>query len=50
MASDEDPVTSVRTRSELLGRAADEGLLVAASHLPHAGRVERTADGFRLVP
>ena len=49
MAFDEDQETVVRTRRELLGRAADEGLTVTASHLREAGRVERTAEGFRLV-
>ena len=37
-----------RTRRELLGRAADEGLLVAAPHLPFAATVERAGHGFHL--
>jgi glyoxylase-like metal-dependent hydrolase (beta-lactamase superfamily II) len=49
MAFDEDPDANVRTRVELLGRAADEGLLVAASHIWSPGRVERAGDAFRLV-
>jgi glyoxylase-like metal-dependent hydrolase (beta-lactamase superfamily II) len=49
MAFDEDPDANVRTRRELLGRAADEGLVVAASHLPQAGHVERAGSAFRLV-
>lgn len=49
MAFDEDPDANVRTRVELLGRAADEGLVVAASHLWNSGRVERAGDAFRLV-
>ena len=49
MAFDEDPDANVRTRIGLLGRAADEGLTVTASHVPFAARVERTAGGFRLV-
>jgi hypothetical protein len=49
MAFDEDKEAVTRTRRELLGRAVDAGLTVAASHLGAAARVERTADGFRLV-
>jgi glyoxylase-like metal-dependent hydrolase (beta-lactamase superfamily II) len=49
MRFDEDPDANVRTRRELLGRAAEEGLVVTASHLRVAGRVERSNGGFRLV-
>ena len=49
MQFDADPLVAVETRRRLLGRAADEQLIVAASHLPGPARVERAGDGFRLV-
>ena len=49
MTFDEDPAQSAATRRELLGRAADEGLLVAASHVRAAGTVERAGGGFRFT-
>ena len=48
MTFDEDPAQSEATRRELLGRAADEGLLVTASHVRAAGTVERAGGGFRF--
>jgi hypothetical protein len=33
----------------LLGRAADEDILVGASHLWHPGRVVRERDAFRFM-
>ena len=43
---------TVATRRRLLGRAADEGLPVFASHLPFPGlgRVARSGSGFRFTP
>ncbi len=49
MEFDADPLVTVETRQRLLGRAADEELIVAASHLQGPARVERAGDGFRLV-
>jgi glyoxylase-like metal-dependent hydrolase (beta-lactamase superfamily II) len=49
MQFDADPLVAVETRRQLLGRAADEDLLVVASHLPGPARVERAGDGFRFV-
>jgi glyoxylase-like metal-dependent hydrolase (beta-lactamase superfamily II) len=48
MRFDADQALTLDTRMRLLGRAADEWLVVAASHLPEPTRVERAADGFRL--
>lgn len=50
MEFDEDPAVTVETRLRLLGRAADEGLMVVAAHLVGRARVERAGEGFRLVP
>jgi glyoxylase-like metal-dependent hydrolase (beta-lactamase superfamily II) len=47
--TDVDPPRSALTRRELLGRAADERLLVCAPHLDGVGRVERAGDAFRLA-
>lgn len=38
--------TNALTRTRLLARAADEGLLLAGSHLPVEGLVRRAAGGF----
>jgi glyoxylase-like metal-dependent hydrolase (beta-lactamase superfamily II) len=45
-AADMDPAASEATRRSLLARAADEGLVVAGSHLPAQLRVRRDAGGF----
>jgi glyoxylase-like metal-dependent hydrolase (beta-lactamase superfamily II) len=50
MAIEPRPADVVATRHALLGRAADEGLIVAASHIDEAGLVERAGDGFRFRP
>lgn len=50
MSFDEDPPLAVQTRIRLLRRAADQGLVLAASHLRIAGHVRRTADGFHMRP
>jgi glyoxylase-like metal-dependent hydrolase (beta-lactamase superfamily II) len=47
--TDVDPPRSAATRSELLGRAADERLLVCAPHLDGVARVERAGGAFRLA-
>jgi glyoxylase-like metal-dependent hydrolase (beta-lactamase superfamily II) len=49
MQFDADPLVAVETRRQLLGRAADADLVVAASHLRGVTRVERAGDAFRLV-
>jgi glyoxylase-like metal-dependent hydrolase (beta-lactamase superfamily II) len=50
--SDADPALAVRTRRDLLAKAAEEGLLVAGMHIEFPGfaRVVRDGTGFRLVP
>ena len=48
MAVEPSPDEVVATRRSLLDRAAAEGLIVAASHIDHAGLVERAGDGFRF--
>ena len=49
MTFDEDPAQSEATRRALLGRAADEGLLVISSHVRAAGTVERAGRDFRFT-
>jgi glyoxylase-like metal-dependent hydrolase (beta-lactamase superfamily II) len=46
---DNDPNEVETTRRRLLARAADEHLLVGASHLAHPGRVARDGDAFRFT-
>ncbi len=50
MAAEPDPAQVVETRRSFLGRAADEGAVVAAAHIPGPGLVERDGDVFRLQP
>jgi glyoxylase-like metal-dependent hydrolase (beta-lactamase superfamily II) len=50
MAFDRDPERNVRTRAALLGRAADEELVVAAAHIPQPGRIEHGDSGLRFAP
>ena len=50
MAVEPSPADVVATRHALLGRAAAEGLIVAASHIDDAGLVERAGEGFRFRP
>lgn len=49
---DADPQAAAETRRRLLQRAADEGLLVLATHFafPGLGYVSVDGDGFRFVP
>jgi glyoxylase-like metal-dependent hydrolase (beta-lactamase superfamily II) len=47
--ADADPDSVVRTRGRLLGLAADENLLVAASHFWQPGRVARQGRAFRFL-
>jgi glyoxylase-like metal-dependent hydrolase (beta-lactamase superfamily II) len=49
---DNDPATAIRTRRDLLGRAADEGLLTLIFHFPYPGlgRVRRVGDTFDWTP
>jgi glyoxylase-like metal-dependent hydrolase (beta-lactamase superfamily II) len=47
-AADMDAAMNGRTRRALFGRAADQALVVAGSHLPVVGRVVRIEDAFRL--
>jgi glyoxylase-like metal-dependent hydrolase (beta-lactamase superfamily II) len=49
-AADMDPRRNEATRRALLGRAADDRLVLAASHLPERGRVRRRGDGFAFEP
>jgi glyoxylase-like metal-dependent hydrolase (beta-lactamase superfamily II) len=41
---------NAETRVALLGRAADDGLILAGSHLPVEGHVRRADGGFALEP
>ncbi len=52
VAYDHDPDLAQATRHKFYDMAASEKLLVAGYHFafPSAGHVERTADGYRLVP
>jgi glyoxylase-like metal-dependent hydrolase (beta-lactamase superfamily II) len=49
-AADMDPVQNERSRRELLRRAADDGLLLAGTHMLTLGAVERRAHGFEMTP
>ena len=49
-AIETDLESMVETRERLFATAADERLLVAASHLWRSGRVSRTDAGFRFQP
>lgn len=49
-AADMDPRRNEATRRALLGRAADDRWLLAASHLPEMGRVRRRGDGYTFTP
>ena len=48
---DDDPAQAVRSRSEMLRRAADEGLGLIGFHLPFpgVGRVLRAGAGFQFI-
>jgi glyoxylase-like metal-dependent hydrolase (beta-lactamase superfamily II) len=48
-AADMDPVANEATRRALFARAADDRLVLAASHLPVAGTVERDGDAFAFA-
>jgi glyoxylase-like metal-dependent hydrolase (beta-lactamase superfamily II) len=50
--SDADAALAVRTRKDLLAKAADQSLLVAGMHIEFPGfaRVVREGIGYRLVP
>jgi glyoxylase-like metal-dependent hydrolase (beta-lactamase superfamily II) len=48
-AADMDGPTNEATRRTLLARAADEGMTLAASHLPVAGTVERRDGAFAIA-
>jgi glyoxylase-like metal-dependent hydrolase (beta-lactamase superfamily II) len=50
--SDADDALAVRTRKDMLAKAADENLLVAGMHIEFPGfaRVVRDGAGYRLVP
>jgi glyoxylase-like metal-dependent hydrolase (beta-lactamase superfamily II) len=47
---DHDPRQVAETRERLLGRAADENLLVAAAHVWQPGRVSRIGGAYRFLP
>ncbi|MGZ8571035.1 MAG: hypothetical protein ACXWW5_02285 [Actinomycetota bacterium] len=49
-AADMDPRRNEATRRALLSRAADDRLVLAASHLPERGRVQRRENGFAFEP
>jgi glyoxylase-like metal-dependent hydrolase (beta-lactamase superfamily II) len=44
---DSDVELALRTRTDLLGRMADRGVIVTASHIEAPGRIELTAEGLR---
>jgi glyoxylase-like metal-dependent hydrolase (beta-lactamase superfamily II) len=48
-AADMDAATNEATRRTLLARAADERLVLAGSHLPVAGLIERDGGAFTLT-
>jgi glyoxylase-like metal-dependent hydrolase (beta-lactamase superfamily II) len=48
--TESDRLEAPRTRRAILGRAAREGAVVHAFHLPTLGRVEASGDAFRFVP
>ncbi len=48
-AADMEPEESETTRRLLLAKAADERLVLAGSHLPVSGTVERHGEGFGLT-
>ncbi len=50
--SDADAALAVRTRKDMLAKAADENLLVSGMHIEFPGfaRVVREGTGYRLVP
>lgn len=52
MSLDCDGPMAARTRTRLLGRMADESLLMAGYHMPFPaiGRIERSGDAFCYVP
>ena len=52
VAYDHDPDLAAATRHRFYDMAASERMLVAGYHFafPSAGHVEKTADGYRLVP
>ncbi len=47
---DIDPALAIRTRQEMLARAAREGWMVAGAHVPGYGVIESTGEGYRVVP
>lgn len=51
-ALDGMPDIAIQTRHEVLGRAADEGLVIAGAHLtaPGMGRVQRLRDAYEFQP
>lgn len=51
-ALDGIPDLAKATRRDVLGRAADEGMVIAGAHLtkPGLGRVRRTGDAFEFLP
>lgn len=51
-ALDGIPEMAVQTRHQVLGRAADEGLVIAGSHLtaPGLGRVNRAGEAYEYQP
>jgi glyoxylase-like metal-dependent hydrolase (beta-lactamase superfamily II) len=52
MIYDVDAERAARTRSDMLGRLAREGTMVAGAHLPASGlgRIEPADQGYRFVP
>ncbi|PRY20417.1 glyoxylase-like metal-dependent hydrolase (beta-lactamase superfamily II) [Aliiruegeria haliotis] len=51
-ALDGIPEVAIQTRHQVLGRAADKGLVIAGSHLtaPGLGRVKRAGDAYEFQP
>jgi glyoxylase-like metal-dependent hydrolase (beta-lactamase superfamily II) len=48
-SADMDPPESERTRRALLGRTADDRLLLAGTHMLEVGTIERTDGGFAMI-
>jgi glyoxylase-like metal-dependent hydrolase (beta-lactamase superfamily II) len=47
---DTDPAAALRTRRALLEQVAQEGWVIAGSHVTGFGRVQRTGKAFRFTP
>ncbi|EHL99099.1 metallo-beta-lactamase domain protein [Acetobacteraceae bacterium AT-5844] len=50
LAYDIDPALAIRTRQDMLARAAREGWMVAGAHVPGFGVLEAAGSGYRVLP